>query len=177
MRTGSPGRRETSTPPTRGRRRPARRLPPARGSGPRRCASAWRRGAPLRAGRDARSARSHLDLHDGTHFDHSVYLEDRTPLRQLHRLREIARLDQRVSADDVLRLEEGAVRHDLLPALHELAGTLERLALVLDMALLAELLQPAHPFLHRLLHALGGPVRLPTAIEKQELAHRSSSFR
>src|SRR5262245_50100295 len=176
MRTGSRGHRGTSTPPARGRRRPVRRLLPAPDSGPRRCASTWRRCAPLRAGTGDRSAQSHADLHDGAHFHRAVSLEDRTSLRELHRLSEVAGLDQRVPTHDVLGLRKGPVGHALLPALHQLSGALERLPLVLDMALLAELLQPGHPFLHRLLHPFGGSVGLAPAIEKQEFAHRRSSF-
>src|SRR5262249_30638716 len=150
------GPRGTSTPPAHGRRRPVGRLLPAPDSAPRRCASTWRRCAPLRAGRDDRSARSHADLHDGAYFHRAVRLEDRTSLRELHGLSEIAGLDQRVPTHDVLGLGEGAVRHTLLPALHQFPVALERLSLVPDMALLAELLQPGHPFLHRLLHPFGG---------------------
>src|SRR5262249_13035024 len=53
---------------------------------------------------------------------------------------------------------------------------LERLAAVLEMALLGEPLQPAHPLLHDLLHLLGRAVGtlLAAAVQIDEFAHDDS---
>src|SRR5207237_9947784 len=117
-------------------------------------AHAWRPPAPRPAGPDARAARSHARLQNGTDFDHAAAFEDGAALRQLHGFGEIPRLDQRVSADDVLRLGVRAVGDRPLFALHELAGALERMTGVLDVALVGQLLHPGHPGLHALLHLL-----------------------
>ena len=83
-------------------------------------------------------------------------LEDRAALGELDGLLQIAGLDQRVAADDVLGLGKRAVRHGLLLALDDLAGTFERMTWLLDMPLLTKLLEPGHPFLHLLLHSAPG---------------------
>src|SRR5947207_14563230 len=120
MRTDSPARRETATPRARGRRRPAPRLLPARGSRHRRCASAWRRSAPLRAGTDARAGPSHARLQDGTDFQHATALQDRAALRELHGFSEVLRFHQGVAADDAVDLAVSSVADGPLVSLAEL---------------------------------------------------------
>src|SRR5437667_12803068 len=138
MRTDSPAHRETATPRARGRRRPAPRLLPARGSRHRRCASAWRRSAPLRAGIDARAGPSHARLQDGTDFHHASALQDREALRELHGFSEVLHFKQGVAADDVLRLGVWCVGDGPLLYIDELARPDERVTGVLDMALVGE---------------------------------------
>src|SRR6266513_334753 len=181
MRTDSPAHRETATPRARGRRRPAPRLLPARGSRHRRCASAWRRSAPLRAGTDARAGPSHGRLQDGTDFHYAAALQDRAALRELHGFSEVLRLDQGVAADDVLGLGVWSVGDGSLLSLDELARPLERVTGVLDMALVGQLLHPGHPGLHALLHLLrrshrGTTVLVGAAVQVDELAHDDSSW-
>src|SRR5438874_1366793 len=181
MRTDSPAHRETATPRARGRRRPAPRLLPARGSRHRRCASAWRRSAPLRAGTDARAGPSHARLQDGTDFHHATALQDRAALRELHGFSEVLRFHQGVAADDVLGLGVWSVGDGPLLSLDELARPLERVTGVLDMALVLELLHPGQPRLRALLHLLRRSHRGTTglvgaAVQVDELAHDDSSW-
>src|SRR2546425_8108604 len=121
----------------------------------RRCASAWRRSAPLLAGTDARAAPSHVRLQDRADFHHASPLQDGTTQRELRGLREVLRLDQGVAAHDVLGFRVRPVGDGPLLALDELAGALQRVPAVLDMALVGKLLHPGHPGLHALLHLLG----------------------
>src|SRR5262245_5910821 len=78
----------------------------------------------------------HVDFHDRTHLHRSADLEDRAAQRQLGRLGQVARLDERVAADEVLRLGERAVRDAPLPAVDHLAGPLQGMAGILEVALL-----------------------------------------
>src|SRR5215475_3429941 len=144
----SPARREASILRKPGRRRPARRLLPVPDYASQRYAPVWRPFARLRGGIDARSVPSHIQLHDRSHFNAPVDLQDWTALREFHRLLQVAGLDECVTADNVLGFGKGSIRHGLLLALHQLAGALERLSLVLNVSLLAELLEPCHPLLH-----------------------------
>src|SRR5215472_12984752 len=171
MRKGSPAHRGISTLPARGRRRLVQRPLPSPGCGLQRCASTWRPCAPIRAGTDDHSAPSHIHLHHWTHFYDTINIEDRTTLGEFNSLRQIAGLNERVSTDDVFRLGKRSIRHRLLLAFHQLAGTLERLPLVFDMTVLAKLLEPGHPLLHRLLGSLRGSPALPAAIKKYKLTH------
>src|SRR3989441_13010506 len=100
----------------------------------RRCASAWRRSAPPLAGTDARGAPSHVRLQDRADFHDASPLQDGTPQRELHRLGEVLRLDQGVAAHDILGLRVRPVGDGPLLARHELAGTLQRVPAILDMA-------------------------------------------
>src|SRR5262249_50583268 len=106
-----------------------------------------------------------------TYFHCTVVFQDRAALRELYGLRQIARFDHRVATHDVLGFGKRPVGDGLLPALHQLARALERLALVLDVTLLLEILQPPHPLFHRLLHLLGRSSGFAAAIQKYELAH------
>src|SRR5262249_959113 len=85
------------------------------------------------------------------------------------------------AADEILRLGEGTVRDGFLLATDDLAGPLERLAAVLQVALSVECLKPLHPPLHVLLRAFGRSHRfLPRgvahSVEIKELAHVTSSL-
>src|SRR6185503_5163657 len=159
----------TSTPPAPDRRRPGRRLRPAPGCGTRRCESGRRSSALTRAGTGSRPVPLHL--HHGADLDEAVALEDRAALGDLRRLGDVLRLDDGVAADQVLRFRERAVCHRLLFAGDDLAGGLERLAGVLDVALLAQLLKPGHPLLHDLLRLLRGRGPLGAPVKEQVLAH------
>src|SRR5579872_1920984 len=103
-------------------------------------------------------------------FDKTPDGEDRTLLRELHGVGEIASLDERVSRDEVL-LGVGAVRRRLLGAPSDLARPVEGSPAVLEVALLAELLQPGHPALHLLLHLLRRRRSLAATVEKHVFAH------
>src|SRR5438132_6876892 len=180
MRTDWPARRGTATPPGRGRRRPVRRLLPTPGFRHRRCASAWRPAAPLRAGTESRAAPSHARLQHGSDFDYSAAYQYRSSLQELGGLGEILRLDQRISPDNVLGLGVWAVGDGPLRALDQLPRPLERVTLVLDVALVGQPLHPGHPSLHALLQLLrrshGGTTGLVGAtVQVNELAHGDSS--
>src|ERR1041385_2649471 len=154
MPTDSPAHRETATVRGRGRRRPGRRLPPARGARPRRCGSAWRPSAPPPAGTGAPEAPLHVQLPDGADLHDPPALEDRTAERKPDRLVDVLRLDDREAADDVLGLGVWPVGDGLLLTGDRPAGPLQRVALVLEVPLVRELLHPRHPGLHALLHPL-----------------------
>src|SRR5262249_43483153 len=149
---GFPACHGISTLPARGRRRLARRLPPARGWARRRSGSAWRPCAPPHAGTGGRSAPSHIQNANRPHFHRAARSEDRTAFREFDRLREIPRLDQSEAVDDVLRLGKGAVMNALLLPTHDLAAALERMSGILDVAFFAQFLEPGEPFLHGFLH-------------------------
>src|SRR5437899_9699013 len=180
MPTDCPARRGTATLRGRGRRRPARRLLPAPGVRPRRCASAWRPTAPLPAGTDARAAPSHARRQHGTDFHHAAALQDGTALRELDGFGEVPGLDQGVAPDDVLGLGVRPVGDGALLALDQLAGPLERVTGVLDVALVGQLLHPGHPGLHALLQLLrrshrGATGLVGAAVQVNEFAHGDSS--
>src|SRR6266496_6852698 len=84
----------------------------------------------------------------------SSALQDRAAHGELHGLRQILRLDQGVSADDILGLRVWSVGDGPLLAFDQLARPLERVTGVLDMTLVGKLLHPGHPGLHALLHLL-----------------------
>ena len=85
-------------------------------------------------------------------------------------MREIARFDQRETADQVLRFGVRSVGDGVLAA-DDFALSFERLPAVLDMSLAGEIFEPAHPFLHDLL-AFGGRLAAPaTAIKKHVFTH------
>src|SRR5215831_16755295 len=71
-------------------------------------------------------------------------------------MRELLGLDYDIATHDILRLGVWTVVDNLLCALDHLAGVLQRMAGVLDVAVRAEFLKPRDPFLHGLLHVLGG---------------------
>src|SRR6516162_3128065 len=172
MPKGSLACREFATPPTRGRRRLARRPPPARGCGRQRCASARRPCAPTRAGKDDRRAASHVQLHDRAHFDRTPDLKDGAALGELDGVGEIFRLDQAEAANEILGLGVGTVGDDLLVALDHHAGAFQRMSELLEMAARAELLEPGGPFLQLLLPLLGRLGCIPAAaIQIGKFAH------
>src|SRR6516162_7483524 len=148
MPKGSPACREFATPPTRGRRRLARRPLPAQGCGRQRCASARRPCAPTRAGKDGHRAALHVQLHDWAHFHRASDLKYRTAFGDLYRVREILGLDQAEAADDILGLGVRTVGDDLLVALDHRPRALEWVSELLEVAVRAELLEPRGPFLH-----------------------------
>src|SRR5262249_15883011 len=120
-------------------------------------------------------------LQDWPHFHRSAAFEDRAAARQLHRLIDITRFDDRKATDDVLRLGVRAVDNGFLLALDDFAGAIERLAAVLQVALGVELLHPAHPLLHALLRLLGGAHRalsggLGISVEIKKLTHWFAPF-
>src|SRR4029077_19021844 len=109
----------------------------------------------------------------GAHFDEAAPLDAGAAGRELGRLVEVAGLDQRVAADDVLRLRIRTVGDRPLLSAHDLAQTLERLPDALQFPLLLELLEPGHPLLHRLLRLLRAQalhVRL-AAVQENVFAH------
>src|ERR1044071_6621570 len=107
----------------------------------------------------------HVHLHDRTDFNRSTALENRAAARELHRLIDVARLDEREAADKVLRLGEGTVRHRLLLTAHHFTRPLQRLAAILQVTFLVELVHPRHPALHALLRPFGAAhVFLPCGI-------------
>ncbi len=122
-------------------------------------------------------ARLHLHVHDLhlTDLHRASEVEDRTAVRKLGRMRKVFGFDERVAADDVLRLRIGAVVDGFLLAPDHLAGLLQGMPEVLDVPLFAEILEPRDPFLQVLLHLFGGQGGVPAAIEKREFAHRVSS--
>src|SRR5689334_4664549 len=116
-------------------------------------------------------------LHDRTHFDGAVGdLENRTTCRQRNRLLQIVRVDECVTADDILRLGERPVSNGPSLSRYELSAPLERMTGIFHVALFRELLQPGHPPLHALLGLFGGQLRWPraTAIEVNKFAHTAS---
>jgi hypothetical protein len=71
--------------------------------------------------------------HHRPDFDGTVRkLEDRTTGRQRRRLGEISRLDECIAANDVLGLCKRAVGDGSSPPCHQLAGTLQGVARILD---------------------------------------------
>src|SRR4029077_17837009 len=104
-------------------------------------------------------------------------VEGRAALGELGGLGEIPGLDDRVTADHVLGLDEGAVGDRLGAAAHELSRAFERLAGALQVPLAFEVAHPRHPALHSLLALLGCAHRRlacggGVTIEKDEVAHR-----
>src|SRR5882724_1867753 len=138
----------TSRARRRARGRPARRPPPGPGCAVPEGASAPPAFAPSRVG-----SPPSLHLADGAHLDAAVAVEDGAAARQLHRLVQVLGADQEVAADQVLGLGIGPVGHHLLAALDHLAFRLERFA-GLEVAGLAQLLDPSAPLLELLLHLL-----------------------
>src|SRR5262249_35189704 len=176
MRKGCPARRGISTPPTRGRRRLARRPLPARGCVRRTPGSAWRSCAPPHAGTGDRWAPSHAQDADRAHLHGASRLEDRAAFRDFDRLRTIPGLDKGEAVHDVLGLGIRPVVAALLLACDDLACALERMSGVLHMALFAQLLEPGEPFLHGFLHLLGRSCSwIAAAKKKRKFAHCVSS--
>src|SRR5215468_4092194 len=114
MRKGFLELRGISRPPSRGRTLPARRLPPKRDSGRRRCESGRPPSAPTRAETNDRKAPSHRQFHHWPNLDLPIHLQDWAALRKLDGLLQIAGLDERIAADDVLGLGEGPIGHRFL---------------------------------------------------------------
>src|SRR5271165_5196780 len=140
MRTDSAGRPETSKLRVRGKRRPERRPRRERGCEPRRHESGRRPSALTRAEIDGRWIPLHVDLHYRPDFDQAVKFEDRTALRELDRVRQIAGLDDRVAADQILALCVRPVGDRLALAFDNATAGFQRLARVLEVTAVAELL-------------------------------------
>src|SRR5207248_3822294 len=102
-------------------------------------------------------------------------LKDWAALGKLDGLVEVARFDEGIAADNVLGLGKGAVGDGLLLAFHELAGAVERLAYVLDVALVAEFFEPGHPSLDVLLPRFGRLIGHDATIKINKFAHLRAS--
>src|SRR5205085_12092031 len=117
--------------------------------------------APTRAG----NRRSHLP--HGPHFHGSVVLEDGASARQLDGLVDARGADEEIPADQILRLGERSVGHDLLAPADELSAAPQRIA-GLEVPGLAERLDPRAPLLHVLLQLLRARVAAVAAAEQIE---------
>src|SRR5262249_26342364 len=91
-------------------------------------------------------------------------------------MREILGLDHDIATNDILRFGVWTVVDNLLCALDYLAGTLQRMAGVLDVAVRTEFLEPRDPFLHGLLHVLGGRGCLSATKQIRKFTHDDSSL-
>src|SRR5262249_42746286 len=107
---------------------------------------------------------------DRPNLHRAVELEDRASQGELGGVGQVLGLDQRVAAHEVL-LGVRPVGDRLLLSLHHLAAAVERLAGVLYVPLLLQLLQPRHPLLHLLLHLGRGLGPLSATVQENELAH------
>src|SRR5262249_45997754 len=121
--------------------------------------------------RGVRRFPSHVQVLNRPNLHGAVDLEDRAALGELHGLLEIAGLDQRIPANDVLGLGKRPIDHGHPLALHDLAVALEGLATVLQVTLPRELFHPRHPFLEHLLRPLRAHPGLATSVEREKLAH------
>jgi hypothetical protein len=75
--------------------------------------------------------------------------------------------NQSAAATTSLASAKRTVGNGFALAIHELAGAFERLATVLNVAFLGQLLEPGHPLLHHLLcPLLGRPASLTAAVQK-----------
>src|SRR5262249_61388905 len=153
-----------------------RRSPRARGCVPRTPGRAGRSRPPPPAGTGDRGPPSHAQDADRAPLHGASRLEDRAAFRDFDRLRKIPRLDQGEAVHDVLGLGIRPVVDALLLACDDLACALERMSGILDMALLAEFLEPGEPFLHGFLHLLGRSCSwIAAAKKKRKFAHCVSS--
>src|SRR5262249_48410527 len=118
----------------------------------------------------------HIQNPDRAYFHRAAGLQNRTALGEFHRRGQVIGLDQGEAVHDVLGLGIGTVVHALLLASDHLAGGLQRVARIFDMALLAEFLEPGDPFLGGLLHLLGGCGNVPAAEQEGKFAHCRCSF-
>src|SRR5215813_9872906 len=90
---------------------------------------------PPPAGTDVPRAPSNVDLHHRTNLDRAAELNDRARGGDLRRLIQIAGLDQRIAANDVLRLSKRAIGDHLAPSTDDFPRLVERLTDILETAL------------------------------------------
>src|SRR5260370_10906380 len=161
----------SATLPARGRGRPARRPPPRTGCASRGCARGPRASAPTRGGSRG-PRRSHRP--DRPHLDGAVVPEARAVAGKLGGLVERRGGHEQVATAQVLRLGVGAVGDHLLLAAQDLAAIRARVA-ALEVARLAQRLDPGAPLLHALLHLLRAQAQaghVAAAEDVEEVGHR-----